>query len=121
MHYYRMFFEEEPNSNGYASKLEAYKTDDYSVIIAIQPNDEDDSMLCQSIELNAQDIRVLANELNRLASEIEKEATVEFPSVTPAESSFGSSPKQPPKKNTADVHARYVKNGNGQMELMTAN
>src|SRR5690606_1661940 len=75
MYYYRMFFEEEPNSNGYASKLEAYKTDDYSVIIAIQPNDEDDAMFSQSIELNALDIRALANELNRLAGEIEKEAT----------------------------------------------
>lgn len=68
-----MFFEEEPNSNGYASKLEAYRTDDYSVIIAIQPNDEDDAMLCQSIELNALDIRALADELNRLANEIDEE------------------------------------------------
>lgn len=134
MHYYRMFFEEEPNSNGYASKLEAYRTDDYSVIIAIQPNDEDDAMLCQSIELNALDIRALADELNRLANEIDEEAkdNSSCPEIAEPETEQ-SMPKQketkgnsdweltPTKKNTADVHARYVKNGNGQMELMTAN
>jgi hypothetical protein len=106
-----MIFEEEPNSNGYASKLEAYRTDDYSVIIAIQPNDEDDAMLCQSIELDSEDIRALANELNRLANEIDEEAKAKKPVALITEG------KQK-KKKPAEVHARYVKNGNGQMELM---
>src|SRR5690606_19554018 len=95
---------------------------------------DDEPMYCQCIELDVDDIRALANELNRLANEIEREAT----SSRKKPVSGGSQSQSPEpssqmklssvipdgkngKKKTADVHGQYVKNGNGQMELMTAN
>lgn len=105
-----MIFREDRDN--YATELEAFKGQNNSVVIDIRPADEEeyDPMYSQSIELNALDIRALADELNRLASEIEKEAKAKKPVALITEG------KQ--KKKTADIHARYVKNGNGQMELM---
>jgi len=128
-----MFFEEEPNSNGYASRLEVWRTNSDTVMIDVRLSD-DEPMYCQCIELDVDDIRALANELNRLANEIEREAT----SSRKKPVSGGSQSQSPEpssqmklssvipdgkngKKKTADVHGQYVKNGNGQMELMTAN
>lgn len=128
-----MFFQEERGS--YSTRLEAFRNENNCVVIEIRLADEEyDPMYSQSIELDALDIRALADELNRLANEIDEEAkdNSSCPEIAEPETEQ-SMPKQketkgnsdweltPTKKNTADVHARYVKNGNGQMELMTAN
>lgn len=106
MHYFRMIFEEEKES--YPTKLEAFKTNDYSVIIDIQPADsaDYDPIYSQSIELNALDVRALATELNRLATEIESEAVSD-------REEFGK--KKKPKEDSAPLF-RFENHLNGNLE-----
>jgi|SRR5690606_16156784 len=107
MYYYRMIFQED--REGYATEMEVFRSQNYSVVIEIRLADEEyDPMYSQSIELNALDIRALADELNRLANEIEKQAKKPVALITEGKQK---------KKTGGEVHARYTK-VNGQMELM---
>jgi len=97
-----MIFEEEKES--YPTKLEAFRTNDYSVIIDIQPVDSTDydPLYSQSIELNVLDVRALANELNRLATEIESEAVSSREEPTK---------KKKPKEDSAPLFRYETTNG----------
>ena len=86
MYYYRMIFQED--REGYATEMEVFRSQNYSVVIEIRLADEEyDPMYSQSIELNALDIRALADELNRLANEIERDSNVPEGNISKLEQS----------------------------------
>src|SRR5690606_31905699 len=97
------------------------------------PENEPDFMYSQFMTMDMDDAQALAAEIIRIVGEIENEAMSSDSRKKPVSGGSQSQSPEPSshlklsavipdgkngKKNTAEVHARYVKNGNGQMELM---
>lgn len=88
---------------------------------------EIDSLHSQFMTLNIEDSKALATEILRILAEIEEDRAVARINAdsngvnvdnNPSDDGINASNNPKPKKKNGIIHGQYVKNDNGQMELM---
>lgn len=122
--YYMTLVEE--NESDYKTRLSLWRNVENEVYIEVGLNgEENDPYTQQSIALGIDDAKILLLELRRIIAEIESDTEPVTQEQTDASQALKKDAngqlklmpaKEPPKKKPVEVHARYVKNGNGQME-----
>lgn len=129
----------EEKESEYRSRLSLWRNTENEVYIEVGlDGEENDPYSQQSIVLGVHDARILLLELRRIISEIESEA--ETVTQTKTQSQANALPNgipngtlngvivdrnpstdggNKPRKSNGDVHARYAKDENGQLQLMS--
>lgn len=114
----------EENERDYKSRLSLWRNTEDEVYIEIGlDGEENDPYSQQSIVLGIDDAKILLLELRRIIAEIESDTEPVTQSMTKQKETKGNSDMNSSsyrKKKTAEVHARYTKDENGQLQLMTA-